>query len=151
MKKYSMETTVGLFVVLGLICVGYMTVKLGNVTIFGDDRYTLYAKFTSISGLKVDNPVDMFGMEIGRIEGFKIDQEKQVAMVELKIDKDIKIYNDAIASIKTSGLMGDSYISIDPGGGSNLLKPGETILETQPPMDIMSLISKYAFGSVSKE
>jgi len=146
-----METAVGLFVVLGLICVGYMTIKLGNVTIFGDDRYILYARFTSIAGLKVDNPVDMFGMEIGRVEGFKIDQEKQVAMVELKVDKDIKIYGDAIASIKTSGLIGDSYVSIDPGGGADVLNPGGTIIDTEPPIDIGSLISKYAFGSVSKE
>jgi len=146
-----METTVGLFVALGLICVGYMTIKLGNVAIFGDDRYTLYARFTSVTGLKVNNPVNMLGMEIGRVEGFSMDQENQVAMVELKIDKDIKIYGDAMASIKTSGLMGDSYVSIDPGGGADLLKPGETILETQPPTDIMGLISKYAFGTVSKE
>lgn len=151
MRKYSMETTVGLFVALGLICVGYMTIKLGNVAIFGDDRYTLYARFTSVTGLKVNNPVNMLGMEIGRVEGFSMDQENQVAMVELKIDKDIKIYGDAMASIKTSGLMGDSYVSIDPGGGADLLKPGETILETQPPTDIMGLISKYAFGTVSKE
>ena len=151
MKKYSMETTVGLFVVMGLICVGYMTIKLGNVDFLGDNRYTIYARFTSVTGLKVNNPVDMFGMEIGRVEGFKMDQEKQVSVVELKIDKGIKIYDDAIASIKTSGLMGDSYVSIDPGGGGDVLNPGEIILDTQPPMDIMGLISKYAFGSVSKE
>jgi len=151
MKKYSMETTVGLFVVMGLICVGYMTIKLGNVDFLGDNRYTIYARFTSVTGLKVNNPVDMFGMEIGRVECFKMDQEKQVSVVELKIDKGIKIYDDAIASIKTSGLMGDSYVSIDPGGGGDVLNPGEIILDTQPPMDIMGLISKYAFGSVSKE
>ena len=69
-------------------------------------------------------------MEIGRVEDFKIDQEKQAAIVELGIDKGIKIYEDAIASIKTSGLMGDSYVSIDPGGGTELLKPGEVMLDT---------------------
>jgi len=146
-----METTVGIFVVLGLLCVGYLTIKLGDVTIFGDNGYPLYARFTSVAGLKVNNPVNMFGMEIGRVEGFKMDQERQVAMVELRIKKGIQIYGDAIASIKTSGLMGDSYVSIDPGGGAEQLKPGEIILDTQPPIDIGSLISKYAFGSVSDE
>ena len=142
---------VGLFVVLGLACVGYMTIKLGNVSFLGDDRYTIFARFTSVSGLKIDNPVNMFGMEIGRVEGFKIDQESQVAMVELKIDNDIKIYGDAIASIKTSGLMGDSYVSIDPGGGEDILKAGEMILDTQPPIDLGTLISKYAFGSINNK
>lgn len=151
MRKYSMETTVGLFVLLGLACVGYMTIKLGNVSFLGDDRYTVYARFTSVAGLKVNNPVNMFGMDIGRVEDFKMDQERQVAIVELRIDKDIKIYDDAIASIKTSGLMGDSYVSIDPGGGGEVLKSGEVIIDTQPPIDIGSLISKYAFGSVGDE
>lgn len=150
MKKYSNETIAGIFVIIGLICLGYMTVQLGDVSIFGDDSYSLYAKFTSVSGLRNGNPIEMLGMDVGRVSGFTMDQEEQLAVVELKIKKGINIYDDAIASIKTAGLIGDKYISIDAGGGGDLLEPGDTITETEAPADIGDLISKYAFGDVEK-
>ncbi|SEM00612.1 phospholipid/cholesterol/gamma-HCH transport system substrate-binding protein [Syntrophus gentianae] len=151
MKKYAMETTVGVFIVFGLILVGYMTVKLGHVSLFGEDTYKLRAQFTSVSGLRAGSTVDMLGIEIGRVERLFIDQKDQKAVVEMTIKKDIKIYDDAIASIKTEGLIGDKYLSIDPGGGGDLLRPGGTITETQPALDIESLIGKYAFGEVKKK
>jgi len=151
MQKYAHETVVGIFVVIGLVCVGYMTAKLGDVSLFGDDSYTLYARFNSVSGLRVANSVEMLGMEIGKVAGFKLDQDDLLAMVELRIKPDIKIYDDAIASIKTAGLIGDKYVSIDPGGADDLLKPGDTITETESPVDIGELISKYAFGDVEEE
>ena len=151
MKKYSNETIAGIFVVIGLLCLGYMTVQLGNVSIFGDDSYSLYARFTSVSGLRVGNPVEMLGMEIGKVSRFKMDQEEQLAVVELKIKNVIDVYDDAIASIKTAGLIGDKYVSIDAGGGGDLLKQGDTIIETEAPADIGDLISKYAFGDVEKK
>jgi phospholipid/cholesterol/gamma-HCH transport system substrate-binding protein len=92
----------------------------------------------------------MYGIEIGRVEKLAMDQEKQMAMVELRIQKGVKIYDDAIASIRTEGLIGDRYVSIDPGGGGDVLKAGGTIIETQPPVDINELIGKYAFGDVKK-
>ena len=151
MKKYSKETVVGLFMLVGLVCVAYMAVKLGNVSIFGDDTYTLYANFSKVTGLHTGNPVDMLGLEVGRVSGLTIDQEKQRAVVAMKIRKGIKVYDDAIAAIKTEGLIGDKYVSIDPGGGGDLLKPGGTIIETVPPVDLGDLIGKYAFGSVEKK
>lgn len=151
MKKYSHETMVGIFVVIGLLCVGYMTVKLGNVSLFGDDSHILYARFNSVSGLRIDNPVQMLGIEIGRVTGFKMDQKDQVAIVEMKIKNGIKVYDDAIASIKTAGLIGDRYVSIDPGGGGDLLNTGGTITDTESPVDIGELIGKYAFGKVDKK
>ena len=151
MKKYSTETVVGIFVVLGLLCVAYMTVKLGKVAVFGDDYYPLQARFASVSGLRVGNPVEMGGIEVGRVEHMSIDQDKQMAVVELKIIKDIKIFDDASASIKTAGLIGDKYVKIDPGGSGNLLKPGGAITETNSPIDVEDLISKYAFGEVKKD
>jgi phospholipid/cholesterol/gamma-HCH transport system substrate-binding protein len=150
MKKYSVETVVGIFVIFGLLCVAYMTVKLGKVSLFGDDYYTLYARFGSVSGLRVGNPVEMGGIEVGRVERLNIDQEKQMAVVELKIRNGIRVYDDASASIKTAGLIGDKFIKIDPGGGGDILKPGGTIYETASPIDIEELISKYVFGDVKK-
>lgn len=150
MRKFAMETTVGIFVLLGLVLIGYMTIKLGHVTFFGDDSYSLYAKFTSVSGLRAGNPVKMLGMEIGRVEALTIDQEDLKAVVEIRIKNGIKVYDDAIASIKTEGLIGDRYLSIDPGGGGTLLAAGKTIIETQPAIEISDLIGKYAFGDVEK-
>jgi phospholipid/cholesterol/gamma-HCH transport system substrate-binding protein len=150
MKKYSLETGVGIFVVIGLLCVAYMTVKLGKISLFGDDYYSLYARFGSVSGLRVGNPAEINGIEVGRVEQMSIDQEKQVIMVQLKIRRNIRVYDDANASIKTAGLIGDKYIKIEPGGAGEILKPGGTITETTSPVDIEDLISKYLFGDVGK-
>ena len=146
-----METIVGVFVVFGLLCVGYMTVKLGHVAIFGDNSYTLTASFTSVTGLRVGSPVQILGIEVGRVERLTMDQESQKAVVVMSIHKGIKIYDDAIASIKTEGLIGDKYLSIDPGGAGSLLAAGGAITETQPAVDIADLIGKYAFGEVKKK
>jgi len=146
-----METIVGIFVAIGLLCVGYMTVKLGKVSLFGDDYYLLYARFTSVSGLRVGNPIEIDGIEVGRVEQMRIDQEKQMAVVELKIKKGINVYDDASVSIKTAGLIGDKFIKIDPGGAGGILKPGGSITETTSALDIEDLISKYAFGDIKKD
>ena len=151
MKKYKVETIVGIFVFLGLLCIGYMTVKLGKVSFLHDDSYLITAKFISVTGLRDGNPVDIMGIEVGRVERITMDQENQQAGVKMKIRKGIKIYDDAIASIKTEGLMGNQYISIDPGGSGALLGPNGIITETQAPVDIIGLISKYAFGDVKKQ
>jgi phospholipid/cholesterol/gamma-HCH transport system substrate-binding protein len=151
MKKYAMETTVGIFLVFGLLCIGYMTVKLGHVSLLGDNTYSLFARFTTVSGLRAGSPVDMLGIEVGRVGRLTMDQKDQKAVVEIRIQKDIKVYDDAIASIKTEGLIGDMFLSIDPGGAGKLLGPGGTITETQPAVDIVDLIGKYAFGEVRKQ
>ncbi len=151
MKKHAAETVVGIFVLLGVVCVAYLTVKLGKVSLFGDNTYPLYAEFTSVSGLRTGNTVEIDGIEVGRVEKMSIDQQKQMAVVELKINKGIKIYDDGSAAIKTSGLIGDKYVKIDPGGGGSLLKPGGRISETSAPLDIEDLIGKYAFGDVTKK
>jgi phospholipid/cholesterol/gamma-HCH transport system substrate-binding protein len=150
MRKYSKETTVGIFVVLGLIAIGYLTIQLGDVSFLGDNTYPLYARFSSVTGLRAGSAVNMLGLEIGKVGSLTIDQDKQQAVAEFRIHKGIKIYDDAIASIKTEGLIGDKYVSIDPGGSGAQLKPGASILDTQSPTDLMELISKYAFGDVKK-
>jgi phospholipid/cholesterol/gamma-HCH transport system substrate-binding protein len=149
-KKYAMETTAGIFVVIGMVCIAYMTVKLGHVSFLGENTYPLYAKFTTVSGLRADSPVNMLGIEVGRVERITMDQKDQMAVVEMRIKEGIRVYGDAIASIKTEGLIGDKYLSLEPGGSEEPLKPGGTITETQPAVDIVDLIGKYAFGEVKK-
>jgi phospholipid/cholesterol/gamma-HCH transport system substrate-binding protein len=148
MMKYSKETLVGIFVVIGLMSIGYMTVKLGNVGFLGENTYSLFGKFNTVTGLREGNPVNMLGLEIGRVEKFTMDQENQLVVVEFKINKEIEIYDDAIASVKTEGLIGDKYVEVDPGGGGDLLANGDIITDTNSPTSIMDLISKYAFGDV---
>jgi len=150
MQKYSKETVVGIFVLIGLLCIGYMTVKLGDVGLFEDDTYLLTARFSKVTGLRAGSAVNMLGLEVGRVGKMTMDQDKQQAVVELRINKGVKVYDDAIASIKTEGLIGDRYVSIDAGGSGDLLKAGDAIIETQSPTDIMDLVSKYAFGDVKK-
>ncbi len=145
-----METIVGIFVVFGLLCIGYMTVKLGKVNLFGDNSYSLTANFTTVAGLRKGSPVNILGIDVGRVERIIMDQENLRAVVELRIKNDIKIYDDAIASIKTEGLIGDKYLSIDPGGGGDLLKNNGVITDTQAAVDVEQLISKYAFGELKK-
>lgn len=146
MKKYAQETIVGVFMIIGLLCVVYMAVNLGSVSLFGDNSYSLFARFNKVTGLRIGNPVNMLGLEIGKVAKFEMDQEDQVAIVELKINNGIKIYDDAIASIKTEGLIGDKYVDIDAGGGGDELAPGATIIDTESPVDLGELIGKYAFG-----
>jgi phospholipid/cholesterol/gamma-HCH transport system substrate-binding protein len=146
-----METSIGIFVVLGLICVGYLTVQLGEVSFIGDNTYSLNARFTTVTGLKAGNAVEMHGIEIGRVGSMTLDQDDQMAVVELKVRKGVQVFDDAIASIKTQGLIGDRFIEVDPGGAGEPLKPGGTITDTESPIDLGEAIGKYAFGDVEEE
>ena len=91
MKKYAMETAVGIFVAVGLLCVGYLTVKLGNVAFFEGDQYRVLARFTSVSGLRPGSSVQMYGIEVGRVEKLGMDAQAQQAQVEMLIRKEGKI------------------------------------------------------------
>jgi phospholipid/cholesterol/gamma-HCH transport system substrate-binding protein len=150
MKKYSTETIVGIFVVIGLVCVGYMVIKLGKVSFFAEDPLVLYARFSSVTGLKVGSPIEIFGIQVGNVQKIEIDSEKGMALVQMGIRKGIKVYEDASTSIKTAGLIGDKFIKIDPGGSGDLLKPGGVITETLSAVDLGDLIGKYAFGDVKE-
>jgi len=151
MKKYTVETTVGIFLVFGLFCIGYMALKLGHVSLLGDNAYSLFARFTTVSGLRVGSPVNMLGIEVGRVGRLTMDQKDQKAVVEIRIRKDIKVYDDAIISIKTEGLIGDMFLSLGAGGSGKLLEPRGIITETQPAVDLVELVGKYAFGEVKKQ
>jgi phospholipid/cholesterol/gamma-HCH transport system substrate-binding protein len=151
MKRFEMETIVGIFVVIGMICVGYMTIKLGKVQLFGDDEQRILARFRSVSGLRVGSPVEMFGINVGTVEKMSIDKEKEMAVVQMKIRKDLNVYDDGSAAIKTSGLIGDKFVKVDPGGGGDLLKSGGWITETSSPLDIEDIVGRFAFGNMEKK
>ena len=148
MKRSTIEIWVGIFVVIGIVCIGYLTIRLGQIEWFGDYYYPLYAKFQSVSGLKAGTPVEIAGVQIGRVDAIVLDREKHIAVVTLKIQNGIELTDDVIASIKTAGLIGDKYIMLSPGGSAVVLKPGDYITETQSAVDLEELISKYVFGKV---
>ena len=148
MFKIKKETAVGIFVIMGLLAVVYMSVKLGNVQLFSDKYYEIKANFTDISGLKVNAPVQMYGVDIGFVSAIGLDQEKGVAAVSMMLLKEVQLTDDAIAAVKTNGLIGDKYVKIVPGGLGDPVKPGDTLFDTQPAVDLEDLISKFAFGSV---
>jgi phospholipid/cholesterol/gamma-HCH transport system substrate-binding protein len=150
MKKYSKEVAVGVFVFIGILCITYMSVKLGNVKLFSDDYYTLTAPFTKITGLKINAPVNMYGVEVGYVSAISLDLEGEntrsipVAVVEMQVRKEYAIDEEATASIKTSGLIGDKFVDISLGMGMDTLKDGDVIFDTNPAIDLEDLIGKFA-------
>ena len=148
MKKWSVEVAVGLFVLIGIACIGYLTIRLGKMEIIGDNYYTVSARFQSIAGLKAGSEVELAGVPVGQVEGFSLDQDRWMAVVQMKIMKTIVLTEDVIASIKTAGLIGDKYIKLSPGVSDVPLKPGGMIIETESALDIEELISKFVFGKV---
>lgn len=146
MKKISVEMTVGIFVLIGIVCVGYLTVRLGKMELLGSNYYTLNARFTSAAGLKSGARVEIAGVQVGTVNDISLDLEGQMALVTLSIRKKIAISEYDVAAIKTSGLIGDKYVSISPGGADEILAAGDEITDTQAPVDLEELISKYVFG-----
>ena len=150
MNKRKIEFYVGLFAMIGILCTGYLFIVLGEISLVRDKQYPVYAFFTSISGLKKGAKVEMVGVKIGVISNVGIDQERLLAKVEFLIDKNIELSEDVIASVKTSGIIGQKYIDIIPGGSDIMLEPGEEIFNTEPSLDIESLVRKFIFNKDKK-
>lgn len=148
MKRVTVEIWVGVFVLIGIVCVGYLTIKLGKMEWFGEGYYSLTARFNSVSGLKTGTEVQMAGVPVGKVSNIVLDPDIKVAVVTLQIREDLKLAEDVIASVKTAGLIGDKYVSLTPGGAMDMLQAGGAIIETESALDIESLISKYVFGGV---
>jgi phospholipid/cholesterol/gamma-HCH transport system substrate-binding protein len=117
MKKYSIETVVGILWSRSPVC-GIHDGETRQVSV-RRSIHSLYARFATVSGLRVGNLIEIGGIEVGRVERLNIDQENQMSVVELKIRKDIKVYDDASASIRTAGLIGDKFVEIELGSGSS--------------------------------
>ncbi|NNG00433.1 MAG: outer membrane lipid asymmetry maintenance protein MlaD [Desulfobacteraceae bacterium] len=148
MKRVTLEAAVGLFMLIGLICVGYLTIKLGKIELLGDDHYKVVAKFYSVSGLKPGASVEVAGVEVGQVDSIILDKEKFMAKVLLKIQNGVELSEDVIASVKTAGLIGDKFIKLSPGGSDDIIPPGGEIFETESSLDIEELVGKYVFGGV---
>jgi phospholipid/cholesterol/gamma-HCH transport system substrate-binding protein len=143
MNRITIETAVGIFIIAGLLCLAYLSVKLGDVELFGTKQYAVKARFTNIAGLKEGSEVEIAGVTVGKVS--KINLDSDLAVVELLINPDVKIQDDSIASIRTQGIIGDKYVKISPGGSEEYIKPNGLLSETESTVDIEELISKYIF------
>jgi phospholipid/cholesterol/gamma-HCH transport system substrate-binding protein len=146
MKKIDLELAVGLFIIAGILCLGYLSVKLGKMEIMGERGYEIYGVFSNIGGLKVGSSVEIAGVNVGRVKSIVLNDYQ--ARVVFNFPEGLTIQEDAIASIKTRGLIGEKYIEITPGGSEKVIKPGGRIRETQPAVDMEELISKFVFGKI---
>jgi len=146
MKKFDLELAVGFFMIIGIICLGYLSIKLGKMEVFGDEGYEIQAIFSNSGGLKSGSSVVIAGVEVGRVKRVVLDDYQ--AKIFLNLPLNLKIQEDAIASIKTKGLIGEKYVEITPGGADELIKPGGRIRDTQSAIDFEELISNYVFGKI---
>lgn len=146
MKKFDLELTVGLFIIAGIICLGYLSIKLGKMEIVGERGYEIYGVFSNVGGLKNGSSVEIAGVKVGRVKSVTLYNYQ--ARVVLNLPENVKLQEDAIVSIKTKGLIGEQYVEITPGGSEKIIKPGGQIRETQSAVDLGELISKFVFGKI---
>lgn len=147
MRRFNVEIAVGIFVLAGILCLAYLSIKLGKMEMIGGSGYKIEAVFSNSGGLKNGASVVISGVEVGRVKSIGLDSDYQAKVVMVLPEK-IKIQEDAIASIKTKGLIGEKYVEITPGASDIVLKPGERIRDTQPAVDLEQLISSFVFGKL---
>ncbi|HSX77034.1 MAG TPA: outer membrane lipid asymmetry maintenance protein MlaD [Candidatus Saccharimonadia bacterium] len=146
MKRFNLEVSVGLFVVIGLCALAYLSMRLGQLQLGRGNTYDLIAVFPTVAGLRAGATVEIAGVQVGRVQGIKL--ADYAAAVTLRIDKQVQLQEDAIASIRTRGLIGEKYVRISPGGSDHVLTAGERMREVEPPIDIETLIGHFIQGKL---
>lgn len=149
MNQTRTEITVGIFVLAGLICLGYLAIRLGKVELFGAQGYVVFADFVSVAGIKVGDPIEIAGVRIGKVEGISLADDR--AHLTLRVSDGIKLQEDAIASVRARGLIGDKFVLVTPGASDKIIAPGGKIRETDSPPDITDLIGKFIGGDLSSK
>ena len=145
-KKIDLEIAVGFFLLIGIFSLTYISVKLGRLEVFGSKGYVVYAEFDQAGGIKPGASVEIAGVSIGKVTDVNLDNYQ--ARLALEINKGVKLQEDSIASIKTTGLIGEKFIQVTPGASDKYIPRGGRIRDTESAIDIESLISKYVFGKV---
>lgn len=149
MNMVKLEMMVGSFMLIGILCLGYVSIKLGKMELVGGDFYSVTAGFDSVSGLKPGARVEIAGVEVGKVDRISLDAKSgDRALAILKIKSGVKITDDVIASVRTSGIIGDKFIKLRPGGSEIMLKNNSTIRETESAIDIEELVAKFIHGNV---
>jgi len=146
MRRSVLNLAVGVFVLLGILALGWLSIRLGKVDFVGGKNYTVTADFPTAGGLKSGSSIEIAGVEVGRVSTVQLANYQ--ARLVLSIRNEVKLTEDSIASIKTRGLIGEKFLQISPGGSDRVIKPGGKIIEVEPPIDLEELLSKYVFGKV---
>ena len=141
------EIVVGLFVVAGLLCLGYLAVRLGKLDAFGHSGYVVHADFSNVAGLRRGDSVEIAGVNVGRVDSLRLVDDR--ARLTLRIDPGVALQEDVIASVRSRGLIGDKYVALSPGASDRLIPSGGRIRETESPPDITDLISTMISGDVT--
>jgi phospholipid/cholesterol/gamma-HCH transport system substrate-binding protein len=150
MNRSTIDLWVGIFVVLGIGAIIFLSLRVGNLlTTSSSPGYHLDAAFENIGGLKVRAPVKAAGVVVGRVERIRLDPQTYQALVTLRIDKGYQFSNDTIASILTSGLLGEVYIGLDSGGDTQMLADGARIGKTQSAVVLEKLIGQFLFDKAA--
>ena len=147
MKDTKLELIVGVFVLIGIAALAYLAIKLGKLEIVGGHQRDIQAVFDSVAGLKTGAGVEVAGVQVGQVKRIALDGE--LALVTLAVQPHVKVYQDAIASIKTRGLIGDKYVSLSPGGSDKELPPGGKIRDTESGVDLEAVIGEFIHGSAA--
>lgn len=138
---------VGLFMLIGFGAFVYLALQLGEVSFITDSKtYVVNAEFDNVAGVKKGASVQVAGVVVGEVSDVRL-SKSEFALLELKIDKTLKLPIDSMASVKSQGIIGDKYIQLSLGGDEELFQPGDVMRDTESSVDIESLISKFAFGS----
>lgn len=143
------EFVTGLFVLAALVAVFYFALQIGGVRLGGGDSYELNARFTSVAGVREGTRVEIAGVPVGTVRSIELDEDFYV-IIKIELPNEIQLDDDTIASIKTAGLIGDRYVNLLPGGSGISLEPGDLILDTEAPLDIEGLISRFAMGGMGE-
>lgn len=151
MNKKGIETLVGLFVLLGLAGLLFLSMKAANLASFGQrDGYQVTARFDNIGGLKVRAPVRSAGVTVGRVTRIELDAKTFQGVVTLEIDRSVQFPRDSSAKILTSGLLGDQYVGLEPGGDEKNLTAGDVIASTQSAVVLENLIGQFLFNKAAE-
>ena len=145
MQNNTFETLIGAIVVF--VAAGFLYYAYANANSPGLSGYELNAKFQRVDGLNVGTDVRLSGIKIGSISALTLDPRTYQATVHLSIRDDVKLPADSSVMVTNTGLLGNSYLSVSPGGSDEMLKPGGTIVNTQGSVDLMSLIGRFATGA----
>lgn len=147
MNNTKLELIVGVFVLVGIAALTYMAVKLGKLEVIGGGNHVeVLAEFDSVAGLKAGATVEIAGVQVGQVKKIGLNGDR--AVVRFSLAPGVKLYGDAIASVKTRGLIGDKYVSLSPGGSQKELPPGGKIRDTESGVDLESLIGEFIHGNV---
>jgi phospholipid/cholesterol/gamma-HCH transport system substrate-binding protein len=150
-SRFSAEFSVGSFVLLGISCLAYLAFNLGGTDFGLGNDYRVTARFTSSSGLREGAFVEIGGVRSGTVRRIRLDPKTYESVVEMALDPQVRLQVDAIASIRTAGIIGDRFVKISPGGDPELIPNGGEILETEPAISLEELISKYIFEGGSRK